>query len=107
MELRPLMQSLTTNEQLELARSCNASLGHLKNVSYGYKRCQPELAALLERETRRLFGEHRTVRRWDLIPDRWSVIWPELVYSPGAPTPHAAGQAERISSAHSGAAALN
>lgn len=27
------------------------------------------------------------IRRWDMRPDDWHLIWPELVGSPGAPKP--------------------
>lgn len=38
-----------------------------------------ELAVVLERET------SGAVRRWDLRPDDWHRIWPELIGQPGAP----------------------
>lgn len=86
-QLRELMSSLSKAEQQSLAQAVGMSLGHLKNVMYGCegKKCSAELASDIERESVRLFGQHRKVSRWDLIPDRWPRIWPELVGSPGAP----------------------
>lgn len=39
----------------------------------------PELCVVIERET------DCAVRRWDLRPDDWYRIWPELVNAKGAP----------------------
>lgn len=39
----------------------------------------PELCVVIERES------DRRVRRWDLRPDDWHRIWPELIGADGAP----------------------
>jgi hypothetical protein len=85
MDLRVLMQSLDKQSQQNLASACETSRGHLKNLMYRCKPCHPELASAIERETTRLFGQHRMVSRWDLIPEKWHLIWPELVGLPGVP----------------------
>ena len=41
-------QALTAKEKQELADYCNVSLGHLRNVSYGLRRCSAELAVGIE-----------------------------------------------------------
>lgn len=33
------------------------------------------------------FATGRVVRRWDLRPDDWHLIWPELISAEGAPVP--------------------
>lgn len=52
--------------------SCETSPGHLRNVAYGYRRCSPELAALVE------FHSQGQVTRRELCPDNWRIVWPEL-----------------------------
>lgn len=39
----------------------------------------PQHCVTIERET------HNVVRRWDLRPSDWSLIWPELIGAEGAP----------------------
>lgn len=41
--------------------------------------------ALIERHPANLAAD-RPVMRWDLRPDDWRAIWPELIGSEGAPT---------------------
>ena len=77
------MQELTASEREGFADAVGSTVGHLKNVMYGYKPCGAELAVSIEQESRKR-GKHRTVNRWDLTP-RWPHIWPELVGTPGAP----------------------
>ena len=86
MDLKKLLLSLPLAERKRFAAACESSLGHLQNVMYGYKPCQAELASAIERESRRRYGVHQTVKRWDLIPARWHLIWPELVGAPDAPS---------------------
>jgi DNA-binding transcriptional regulator YdaS (Cro superfamily) len=44
------------------------------------QRVRPEYCAAIEKAT------NREVRRWDLRPDDWHSIWPELLGSPDAPS---------------------
>lgn len=61
----------------KLAKSCGASI---QAVSNWRKRGVPtEHCAAIERA---VCG---AVMRWDLRPDDWHRIWPELVGAPGAP----------------------
>jgi DNA-binding transcriptional regulator YdaS (Cro superfamily) len=48
----------------------------------------PELCVVIERESG---GD---VRRWDLRPTDWHLIWPELIGSAGAPKPPKAVKAK-------------
>lgn len=76
MHLRNYIQSLNRDERSEFAARCGTTVGHLNNVSYGYKPCSEKLASLIERES------GSAVRRQDMRPDDWAVIWPELAKKP-------------------------
>jgi DNA-binding transcriptional regulator YdaS (Cro superfamily) len=47
------------------------------------REASPELCVLIESAT------ERSVMRWDLRPDDWYRIWPELIGAEGAPPPFA------------------
>lgn len=61
------------------ALKCDTTLGHLRNVMYGTRPCSPELAVALE------VNSDKKVRRWDVRPEDWHRIWPELIGLSGAP----------------------
>lgn len=67
----------TAREQF--ATSCGTTLGHLRNTIYGIRPLAPEACVLFERNSQ------GAVRRWDLRPDDWHRIWPELIGAEGAP----------------------
>lgn len=54
----------------------------LRQWQHGYanRRPGPEYCVAIERAT------DGQVRRWDLRPDDWHLIWPELIGAEGAPT---------------------
>lgn len=79
MELKKHLADISLEQREALAVACQTSLGHLKNVMYGLKPCSAELASHLERET------GGVVRRWDVRPKDWHMVWPELVGIDGAP----------------------
>lgn len=80
MKLKQHLKDLGDLEAREaFAARVESSLGHLQNVAYGYKPCAPLLATAIERETA------RSVMRWDLRPEDWHRIWPELIGTNGAP----------------------
>lgn len=85
MDLKTLVLSLPPAERCAFASSAGTTLGHLRNVMYGYKPCAAELASAIERVSRVRYGDHQTVFRWDLIPGKWHLIWPELIGASGAP----------------------
>lgn len=84
MLLKKFVLSLCPGERKLFAAAVDTSLGHLQNVMYGCKPCSPELASAIELESKK-HGAHQTVKRWDLIPETWHRIWPELVGAEGAP----------------------
>lgn len=79
MRLRDYLKPMSTDELAEFAGLVRASVGHLKNVGYGYKPCSPALASAIERYS------GRAVMRWELCPDDWHEVWPELKRRKDAP----------------------
>ena len=77
MNLKQYIQEADADRRERLAEACSVTLGHLRNVMYGYRPCPPKLASAIERHT------DRAVTRQELCPDSWKDIWPELV-NPGA-----------------------
>ena len=73
MKLTDYIKQLDSQTRDAFAAFCEVSPGHLRNVAYGYRRCTPELAALVE-----LHSQGQVTRR-ELCPDNWQRVWPELV----------------------------
>lgn len=72
MTLLEFLRQMPAAQREPFALACETSLGHLRNVGYGYRPCAPELAVRIERESR------WQVTRQDLCPSNWESIWPEL-----------------------------
>ena len=72
-------RSTSPTEKERLATKCSTSVGFLNNIAGGFRRPSPELAASIERATR------GAVMRWDLRPDDWRAIWPEIAGREDAP----------------------
>jgi DNA-binding transcriptional regulator YdaS (Cro superfamily) len=80
MDLKTHLKSLPDLEARDaFAKRVGTSLGHMTNVANGYKPCAPTLAVSIEQDT------NRAVMRWDLRPEDWHRIWPELIGAEGAP----------------------
>lgn len=73
MELRKYLSELLPADRSAFAERCGTTMGHLRNVMYGYRPCSPELAAEIER------ASAGAVQRPDMRPADWHRIWPELV----------------------------
>lgn len=98
MDLSTHLRPLTDLERAYLAVEAQTTVNHLRNVAFSGKSCGPKLAVLLERAT------GGAVRRWDLRPADWHLIWPELVGTEGAPAaPVCAREAARDASQAGGA----
>jgi DNA-binding transcriptional regulator YdaS (Cro superfamily) len=67
-----------------LARKLGVSDAYLWQLVNGNRSISPERATQIELATA------REVRRWDLRPADWHLIWPELIGAEGAPTIQAA-----------------
>lgn len=62
-----------------LAQALGIPASFLSQMASGDRAIAPERAARIEVLT------EGKVRRWDLCPDKWHLIWPELVSVEGAP----------------------
>jgi hypothetical protein len=79
-ELMAYLKSLPDGmSKVAFASRCETTIGHLRNIGYGFSKCRPELAALVEIES------GGAVRRWHLRPNDWHRIWPELRTAKGRP----------------------
>lgn len=79
MKLIHHLKPLSKEQRQALAAACETTVGHLKNVGYGYRPCAAELAVCIEQRTA---GK---VTRRDMRPDDWQRIWPELSATEPAP----------------------
>ena len=71
-----------------VARVAGVAPAFLSQIANGVRPCPAERGAALERAC------GHEVRRWDLRPDDWHRIWPELIGTEGAPdVPALAGEA--------------
>jgi len=72
MRLFDFWVSLSRKQQEEIAKKCNASWGHIRNVAVGIRGCGASLAAAIE------VASGFQVTRQELRPHDWQEIWPEL-----------------------------
>lgn len=81
MDLRAYTQSLPRGGVGDLAAKLGISVVYLSQLSARQdgRKASPELCVAIERVT------DGAVRRWDLRPEDWPLIWPELVGADGAP----------------------
>lgn len=80
MDLKSYVKSLADEAAREaFGIRVGSTIGHLRNIANGYKPCAPALAVAIEQDSK------TEVRRWDLRPDDWHRIWPELIGAEGAP----------------------
>lgn len=79
--LKTYLKNLGSEEAREqFAEDCETTLGHFRNCIYdSTKRLNAAVCVAVEQNS------GCAVRRWDLRPDDWWRIWPELVGQPGAP----------------------
>ena len=78
-ELKKHLKSLSVVDQRIFAQEAGTSIGYLrKKLSTGGDFGE-KLVARIERTSK------GAVRRWDLRPDDWWEIWPELIDTKGAP----------------------
>lgn len=81
MDLRSYTSRLPRGGVAELAGRLGISSIYLAQIgaSNNTREASPELCVRIEAES------GRGVRRWDLRPNDWHRIWPELIGSEGAP----------------------
>lgn len=69
MDIKTYVMSLAPDERRQFADRCGTSLGHLRNIGYGFRTCADGLAIAIERES----GGAVTVE--ELSPDTdWAYI---------------------------------
>lgn len=51
MDLKLYLEGLSSEERETFAIACDSTVGHIKNVSYGYRTCAEKLAIAIERES--------------------------------------------------------
>lgn len=64
---------------VEIASALGIAPSYLSQIASGHRPAPPATCVQIERAT------SGAVRRWDLRPDDWHLIWPELVGTEGAP----------------------
>lgn len=81
MNLDRYLKSPGAPKLAELARRVGVSDAQMRQWRHNYdgRQPSPENCVAIERETQ------GRVRRWDLRPKDWHLIWPELVGEKGAP----------------------
>lgn len=81
MKLRAYLDGLPRGGLGEFAAKVDRSEVYLLQLAahQGGREASPALAVVIERES------NQQVRRWDLRPDDWHLIWPELIGTEGAP----------------------
>jgi|GEM_PF-396871 len=72
MTFKQFLNSLSVPRRAELAARCGTSIGYLRQIAYGNRRCSPKLAVCLERES------GGVITRKGLRPDDWVKLWPEM-----------------------------
>lgn len=79
MTLADFLKPLGMDERRALAQAAGTSYLHLRNVAFSGKSCGIALAVGLEQASR------GCLKRWDLRPEDWHRIWPELIGAEGSP----------------------
>lgn len=80
MELRDFLDQ-NPRSGAELAREIGAHAPNVFAWASGRRPVPPRYAVLIERSE----TAQGLVRRWDLRPQDWWVLWPELIGTDGAP----------------------
>ena len=87
-KLRFYLNGLPVELQHEFAGRCKTTIGYLRKAISIRQKLDTGLCTDIERES------GGAVRRWDLRPDDWRRIWPEIIAHPDAPpVPAEAGAA--------------
>jgi hypothetical protein len=86
MKLAAYLKRFSPEGRADFALSVGTTIGHLNNVAYEQRTASAALARCIADMTR------REVAEWELRPNDWRLIWPELAALPGAPSPKQAEQ---------------
>jgi DNA-binding transcriptional regulator YdaS (Cro superfamily) len=90
-DLRKYLDELPRGGRAEVSARLGISAVYLSQLAarQNNREPSPELCVCIERAT------SGAVVRWDLRPDDWHLIWPELIGQPGAPDVAATAEAQR------------
>lgn len=93
MTLREFLDGLARGGVTEFAGKVGVSTVYLQQIAARQdgREPSPELSVRIERES------GSDVRRWDVRPTDWWLIWPELIGAEGAPAVPVPEPAERVS----------
>tara|TARA_R100000365_G_C2744888_1_gene73632 strand:- start:43 stop:312 length:270 start_codon:yes stop_codon:yes gene_type:complete len=85
MDIDTFLRKAGAPSPADFAGRLGVSSDQLRQWRFGYsnRRPGPEMCVVIERES------ELAIRRWDLRPDDWYRIWPELIGAEGAPEPQA------------------
>lgn len=81
MDLNQFFTETGAPSMVEFAKVCDCSESQLRQWRHGYAGRRPDPANCVVIET----ASGGKVRRWDLRPLDWHLIWPELIGTKGAP----------------------
>ena len=93
MKLSQYIKRFPLAERTDFALAVGTTIGHLNNVVYGMRVASASLAKQIAMRT------ERAVAEWDLRPEDWHLIWPELVDAQDAP-PISANAEESVIEQH-------
>lgn len=79
MKLSAYIKRFSAQQRAEFAIAVGTTLGHFQNVAYEQRVASAALAKQIA------IGTQRAVAEWDLRPNDWHLIWPELIGTEGAP----------------------
>ena len=74
------LNSLNRDEKTAFAQKCGTTLGYLRKAGCLKQELREKVCALAETHS------GGAVRRWDLRPSDWWLVWPELVGVEGSPS---------------------
>jgi DNA-binding transcriptional regulator YdaS (Cro superfamily) len=79
MRLSEYIKRFSREEREQFAFACGTTVGHLNNVAGRHRTASAALTRSIARQT------GGAVPEWELRPDDWHVIWPELQQDAAAP----------------------
>jgi hypothetical protein len=72
MDLKNFFFAMSNEAREDFAAKCGTTLGHMRNVAYGYKLPSTELAVAIEKQSK------KSVTRQEMFPNTFLEKWPEL-----------------------------
>ena len=79
MKLSAYIKRFSPQERAAFAFRVGTTLGHFNNVAYEQRVASAAMARQIA------LASSGEVREWELRPEDWHLIWPELIGTEGAP----------------------